>query len=217
MVDPRQLLSIPFVYSAFRNMIGSTESKKLEYETQYLRVAEGDRVLDIGCGTAEIIESLPASVSYIGLDKSFQYIQDARNRYGKRGIFYQYSVGNPLPVKEESIDLVIANGLLHHLTDVHARDFFAAAHRVLADGGRVLTLDGCFTKKQSIASWLLLKMDRGDFVRTGPEYESLARTAFSDVTSSIRTDLIRIPYTHIIMECVKHRARDGLPNQSSMQ
>jgi hypothetical protein len=48
--------------------------------------------------------------------------------------------------------------------------------------------------------WLLAK-DRGKFVRTREEYLRLALARFSKVESHVRHDLLRIPYTHLIMRC----------------
>jgi hypothetical protein len=48
---------------------------------------------------------------------------------------------------------------------------------------------------------LLLKMDRGRFVRTPDAYVRLAREVFSDVQAVICHDLLRLPYTHNIMTC----------------
>jgi hypothetical protein len=49
----------------------------------------------------------------------------------------------------------------------------------------------------------LLSRDRGKFVRTLPEYEALARTQFDRVATYIREDVLRIPYTHLIMVCTR--------------
>jgi hypothetical protein len=47
----------------------------------------------------------------------------------------------------------------------------------------------------------LLDNDRGEFVRTEPEYRAIAESVFPKVRTSIRHDMFRIPYTVIVMEC----------------
>jgi len=42
----------------------------------------------------------------------------------------------------------------------------------------------------------------GKYVRTKAAYLDLASTLFKNIHVSIHHDLIRIPYTHIIMECI---------------
>ena len=66
-----------------------------------------------------------------------------------------------------------------------------------------MTLDGVWEKGQSVVSRYLLARDRGRFIREEEEYAELALQFFRDVKPSIRHDLLRIPYTHIILECVR--------------
>jgi SAM-dependent methyltransferase len=96
---------------------------------------------------------------------------------------------------------VIAHGVLHHLDDDQARTLFRVARRALKPGGRLVTYDGCFTPDQSAAARFVVSLDRGRHVRTREAYERLARGEFSEVRTFVRHDLVRIPYTHLIMEC----------------
>ncbi|RKZ63742.1 MAG: class I SAM-dependent methyltransferase, partial [Candidatus Parabeggiatoa sp. nov. 3] len=48
-----------------------------------------------------------------------------------------------------------------------------------------------------------ISKDRGQNVRTQEGYLELASQVFSNITTDIRHDLLRIPYTHFILECVK--------------
>ena len=64
-----------------------------------------------------------------------------------------------------------------------------------------MTYDGCFVPGQSrLARWVL-RQDRGKFVRQRDEYERLAATSFSKLDTHVRHDLLRIPYTHLILRC----------------
>ena len=95
----------------------------------------------------------------------------------------------------------IASGLLHHLTNEQAVATLAVASRALRAGGRCVTLDGCFVPGQSrFARWMLHR-DRGKFVRDLPRYLALAEAVFPMVIPAIRHDLLRVPYTHLILEC----------------
>jgi hypothetical protein len=69
----------------------------------------------------------------------------------------------------------------------------------LRPGGRIVTLDNCFVRGQSLLAKILIKLDRGRFVRSPAAYAGLACGVFSGVTSDIRHDLLKpIPYTHYI-------------------
>jgi hypothetical protein len=53
-------------------------------------------------------------------------------------------------------------------------------------------------------------MDRGRYVRTREAYLALARPSFRGVKAFLRQDLLLIPYTHIILECLDPAAVQGV-------
>lgn len=198
-MDPRRALSRPTLYSLFRRLVGRNAARTV-YAREHLRVRSGESVLDLGCGPGDILEFLPP-VRYVGYDISPEYIDRARRRFGDRGEFHCRALSEDLPVAGGSFDLVIAHGLLHHLDDDQARTLFRVARRSLRAGGRLVTFDGCYARGQSGLARLFLSLDRGRHVREASSYEALARSEFEQVRSVLRHDLIRIPYTHLIMEC----------------
>lgn len=195
------LLAQARVYSLFARIIGATRARRV-YVQQHICPRAGDRILDIGCGPADILEALP-EVEYHGFDLSPKYIESARKRFGRRGQFHVEAVNADLVKKYAGFDLVLATGVLHHLTDAEATDLFQVARTALKPGGQLVTLDGCFVDAQSVIARHLLRRDRGQFVRQQPEYLRLASQVFSKVESFLTHDLLRIPYTHIIMKCRK--------------
>lgn len=197
----RDILAQARVYSLFARIIGATRGRQV-YVQEHVRPRAGDRILDIGCGPADILEALPA-VEYHGFDLSSDYIESARKRFGTRGQFYVETVSADLLKKYAGFDLVLATGVLHHLTDAEAIDLFQVARTALKPGGQLVTLDGCFVDAQSPIARHLLRRDRGQFVRTQPEYLRLASGVFRKVESHLTHSLLRIPYTHIIMKCSK--------------
>jgi len=197
----RDILAQARVYSLFARIVGATRGRQV-YVQEHIRPKAGDRILDIGCGPADILEALP-EVEYHGFDLSPDYIESARKRFGRRGQFHVEAVSADLVKKYAGFDLVLATGVLHHLTDAEATDLFQVARTALKPGGRLVTLDGCFVDAQSAIARHLLRRDRGQFVRPQPEYLRLASKVFSKVESHLTHNLLRIPYTHIIMKCSK--------------
>jgi SAM-dependent methyltransferase len=194
------LLSFPAGYRLFRRMMGG-ESVWRVYLAGYVKPAPGDKILDIGCGPADVLNYLPA-VNYTGLDISPEYIRSAKKRFGARGRFWCGDVGRAAIEGEQgTFDLVLATGVIHHLDDAQATRLFDLARLALRPTGRLVTFDGCYMPQQSrIARWLLAK-DRGKFVRTREEYLRLASARFPKVEPHLRHDLLRVPYTHLIMRC----------------
>lgn len=200
--DPRRVLAIPKMYSLFRAMVTGTKEHVI-FAREYVRAKEGDRVLDIGCGPADLLGDLPEKIEYVGFDMSAEYIESAKARWGERGTFTCKRVDDAM-VEElgaGSFDIVLAHGLLHHLDDKEAVAFFALAKSALKPGGRLVTLDGCYVPDQSRAARYLLSKDRGNYVRDRESYLKLAAEVFDNVEDDIRHDMYRIPYTLILLQC----------------
>ena len=197
LIDIRTILAASSSYNLFFKLIaGSIRSWFVE---QYIQPKDGDRILDIGCGTADILSYLP-NVEYVGLDISQRYINSAKNRFSNRGIFLCKTFSTGIVDEFKTFDIILALGLLHHLDRNEFIQLFEFSRSSLTQGGRVITFDGCYVENQSNIARLLLKIDRGRYVRTKEEYLNLAYKYFNDIKVSIHHDLLRIPYTHIIME-----------------
>ena len=195
----KSTLEWPAVYLWLQRVLGGDSVHRHVVEN-HIRPRPGDRILDIGCGPAQILTHL-ADIEYVGVDLNPRYIASARNRFGHRGTFLCQSVSEMLVDQPHSFDRVIAHGLIHHLDDVEAGRLFEIAATALKPGGCFVTVDGCFVPGQSPVARLMLRNDRGKHVRSEDGYLALARRAFNDVRPTIRHDLLRSPYTHLILEC----------------
>jgi SAM-dependent methyltransferase len=195
-----KFLSLPDGYRLFQWMVARNFSRNT-YLTEYVKPFPGEKILDLGCGPADILNYLPA-VNYMGLDISPEYISSAQKRFGSKGRFCCGDVGlTTIEEEQGTFDLVLATGVIHHLNDAEAGKLFELARRALRPTGRMVTFDGCYVPQQSrIAHWMLAN-DRGKFVRNREDYLRLASTHFTKIEPNIRHDLLRIPYTHLIMRC----------------
>ena len=194
------ILKWPAGYRLLRGIVGG-DALWRTYLDEYVKPMPGEKVLDIGCGPADVLRHLPP-VDYTGLDRSEEYIHSAAARFGSQGRFWCSDVSRvALEQERGTFSLALATGVVHHLNDTQASDLFSLARRALRPNGRLITFDGCFVPGQSnVARWMLAH-DRGKFVRTRAEYERLASAAFSKVEGYCRHDLLRLPYTHLIMRC----------------
>jgi SAM-dependent methyltransferase len=192
------LLGVPAIYRWSQRLIAG--DFRTIYASQFIRAKPGDRILDLGCGTADILEHLP-EVDYFGIDMSAHYIRAATRRYGNRGLFRCQSFRGIDLDEIPPMDLVLFNGVFHHLNDREMLDALKVAKQALRSGGRLVSHDGCYREGQAPLARYLLQHDRGQYVRTAEGYMNLVSQVFFDIKSTIRHDLLRVSYTHLILEC----------------
>lgn len=200
----KRIFTFSWAYNLFQYLVGASNSRKWVSE-HFWRAQAGQKVVDIGCGPASTAHLLPAGVKYVGFDISDEYISSARARYASDpdktflvGVAEDFV--DQLPIQMQDADLVIINGLLHHLDDDEALTALKLARVSLAPGGRLICLEACFLISQSpLARWVL-KQDRGQNVRTEPEWKALFAKVYEKFDTYILTGLLRIPYTLIVIE-----------------
>ena len=198
----RSILSTPFFYDLFQSGIGAGRARRV-LSTEFLRTSPNDVVVDVGCGTAEIIPHLAPGIRYHGYDLSTIYIQQAKARFGDRGTFTCADI-TAMPADEvPPCDVALSFGVLHHLDDEGARSLLNNLYERLAPHGRLVTIDPAFENGQSRIASALISKDRGRNVRTSQGYTALMPDRFREVETTVRHDLLRIPYTHAIIQCLK--------------
>ncbi|HWV86416.1 MAG TPA: class I SAM-dependent methyltransferase [Capillimicrobium sp.] len=198
---PRALLKRPAAYVSLQRLLGADASHR-RFADEHIRAAAGDRVLDLGCGPGDALRVLP-DVDYLGVDLSAEYIESARRRYGERGRFRVADVCADDLAGEGPFAVILAMGLLHHLDDDGVRRVLSEAAGLLGPDGRFVSIDPARAPGQhAIARWLV-SLDRGRHVRSADELGRLAHEAMPDLRVTVRHDLLRVPYTHVVLETVR--------------
>ncbi|QIL81645.1 class I SAM-dependent methyltransferase [Diaphorobacter sp. HDW4A] len=201
----RHLLSFSMVYDSFQHVVGAYKWRERVVSNHIAPLcSDSTRILDIGCGTGEILEYIPQRASYVGFDRNDEYISTASKRFSNRNArFICEDVNKNTMSKHGCFDIVLAIGILHHLDDNVADELFETAHYALKNNGVFLALDPVYTKNQSSAAKFVVSKDRGQAVRTDEEYLRLAKKRFNSTSAVIDDKPLRIPYTGIVMTCRK--------------
>ena len=192
-----RLVTFPKIYSGFQTLLGAEEGRDRLFR-EVIRATAGMKVLDVGCGPGSLFPYLP-NVNYTGIDLNPSSIARARDLYGNRGRFLVGDVTNRLPDDMANFDLVIVSALLHHLDDEEARRLFAALSKLIAQHGRIVTIDNVWLPKQNVIAKLINSLDSGLNVRAPEQYVDLVADLPLQIVTRTYRDLLRIPYDHFCM------------------
>lgn len=127
------------------------------WERAHLRLAEGERLLDVGCGLGDaalaLAADLGASGEIVGIDASTSMLEAARGRAAAAPCAVRFSVGDALALDEpdRSFDAARCERTLQWLADPQVA--VGELARVLRPGGRVCLID---------TDWSTFRLDAGD-------------------------------------------------------
>lgn len=202
-----RVLELSAVYTLFQTAISRPDAARRMRDELYPELGSRPlRVLNIGCGPAAFYaryQSLQA-VTYVGIEPNSAYVEDARRRFP--GI--ELHVGTVPEVRDAirgEFDLIVLEGVLHHIDDVTAEEALAFAAERLAPGGRLVALDPVLLSRQNPIARALARLDRGKHVRTLDGYRGLGETAFpaSDVGVEVLSGQLRVPYDHAVLRAAR--------------
>ena len=134
---------LPF-YDPLNRLLGVA---KLHRELiEEARLAPGQRVLDIGCGTgslAVLLREEHPQVEMVGLDPDPKALAIARRKAERAGVAvrFEQGYGDALPFGNESFDRVTSSLMFHHLDLATRRGMLRDILRVLRPGGSFHLLD----------------------------------------------------------------------------
>jgi cyclopropane fatty-acyl-phospholipid synthase-like methyltransferase len=199
-----QIFESARIFDFFQSLIGANRSRKQLIE-KFVRPKKDALILDIGCGTGAILDFLPKEVNYVGIDVSEQYIKEAERRYcDRRARFTSIRVGEiNLDKDAGKFDVVMANGVLHHLDNQEAEKLLFLAHEHLRIGGVFVSLDPVYVPDQSRLARMVVSHDRGDWVRDVRGYAKIIDAQFSNYETEIIYDNLYIPNTDLMIRATK--------------
>lgn len=148
--DKKELTKKHFANHAktYDKKLGSFASSLYEPILSMARGVRARKVLDIGCGTGNILkliwEEEPDAV-YYGIDLSPAMLSQAEDKLKdgirKRQVLLSEGDAENLPFKKKTMDLIICNASFHHYPNPGRA--LLEMHRVLERGGHLIIGDPC--------------------------------------------------------------------------
>ena len=194
-------------YTANRKFYSIARASNAYYEERIVRDCQDKRVLDYCCGGGyyAVFAVRHGAAEAVGIDISPVTIDIANERAARENlgarVSFEVMDAEALEFEDESFDLVIENGALHHL---HLPSVWLELNRVLRPGGRVICVEAL--GENPLFQWY---RERTPHLRTA--YETQHILDHAAIRSAMKYfDALELRYFHLLsLAAVPFRGRRG--------
>lgn len=181
----------PF-YDPFLSWVMREETFKRALIKQ-ANIGQGQRVLDLGCGTATLtilVKQAHPDAEVAGLDGDTQVLEIGRVKAAKAGvnISLDHGMAFQLPYPDASFDRVLSSLMFHHLARENKQRALNETFRVLRPGGELHIVD--FGKPHhafaNVISWFGRRLEQAADNIEGRLPEMMRRAGFTQVEEPAR-------------------------------
>ena len=170
------ILKYPLLYRIYQKSVRTrfSEYDFIKYIFSKLELKD-IRVLDLCCGDSYILNFIKDHISdYLGVDNSDKYINFSKKKWEKFKFFKLDLNKNDSIEKFKSFkpNFIFINGAIHHLDDktvVNTNKFVDEFKESI-----FLSVDPIYDNNK-IVNTIMLKLDRGKYIRTKNEYKNLMK------------------------------------------
>lgn len=188
-----KIFDLPSLFNTARYIVVGGKSKLNKEIFDAVSPKKGENIIDIGCGTCEFSELI--DIDYTGIDMNESFLKKAKKRFPKRNLIKMDA--KKLNFKDNSFDKGLVMNFLHHFSDNESGIILNEAKRVVK--GKIIIEDNIKPEKGFISK-LLVKMDRGHYIRTKDQEIELVKRTFK--IENIRTFKSGF-YEFIVLICSK--------------
>ena len=132
------------LYDPINRLVGTDRARRALIDQA--RLAPGQRVLDVGCGTGtlavQMVRAFPG-IALTGLDPDPKALARARRKAEGAGVTIRWDQGfaDGLPYPDASFDRVFSSMMFHHLQTGDKEKMLREVHRVLSPQGTFHLMD----------------------------------------------------------------------------
>ena len=168
------ILKYPLMYRIYQRSVRSKYSEYDFIEYIFSKLENKKiRILDLCCGDSYVLNFINAHIDdYLGVDYSEKYLNFSQKKW-KNFKFLKLDLNQKETIKEFKNfqpNFIFVNGAIHHLDDESVsriNNFVAEFEKSL-----FLSVDP-ISDNNKILNKLMIKFDRGKYIRTRKEYENL--------------------------------------------
>tara|TARA_B100000161_G_scaffold243438_1_gene197103 strand:+ start:367 stop:1005 length:639 start_codon:yes stop_codon:yes gene_type:complete len=189
------ILKYPLLYRFYQKTVRSQYSEYDFFKFIFLNLKEKKlRVLDLCCGDSFILNYINQYIDdYYGIDFSDKYLNFSKKKWEKFK-FKKLNLNNIdylKEIKDFNPNFIFVNGALHHLDDLTVKninkllDIFSNSYFLSVDPVK---------SNNKIFNRLMIKFDRGKFIRNKDEYSNLMRSS----KNTILDDFYKMSFKQIL-------------------
>ncbi len=189
-----QILKYPLLYRIYQKSVRThySEYDFFKYIFSKLEV-KNIRVLDLCCGDSYILDFIKDHISdYLGVDNSDKYINFSKKKWEKFKFFKLDLNKNDSIEKFKSFkpNFIFINGAIHHLDDGTVKNINKFINEFKES--IFLSVDPIYDNNK-IINTIMLKFDRGKYIRTKNQYENLMK----NYNNLVIDDFFKMSYKNI--------------------
>jgi ubiquinone/menaquinone biosynthesis C-methylase UbiE len=159
-------VSLDYLSDYYDVLTPAERSRIRQKQIELIGLQEGERVLEVGCGTGVLsfLSKLRVGETgeVAGIDIAPKMIAKAEEKASKAGLDIAFKVASidELPYPDGYFDVVISSLMLHHLPLAIKRKGLGEVRRVLKDDGRFFLCDFCSPHPLTIIPMYLMMIWR---------------------------------------------------------
>lgn len=141
--DKKLLKEYTALATAYDQQWSSYLDASLDMTLEAVANLPAERVLDVGCGTGRLLDTLAERPGYpelFGIDSVPGMLDVARRRIGQRATLVHGDAAQ-LPFDEANFQLIVSTSALHYFADTDAA--LREIRRVIASSGNLVITDWC--------------------------------------------------------------------------
>ena len=189
------ILKYPLLYRFYQKTVRSQYSEYDFFKFIFLNLKEKKlRVLDLCCGDSFILNYINQYIDdYYGIDFSDKYLNFSKKKWGKFK-FKKINLNNIdylKEIKDFNPNFIFVNGALHHLDDLTVKNINKLSD--IFSNSYFLSVDPVKSNNK-IFNRLMIKFDRGKFIRNKDEYSNLMRSS----KNTILDDFYKMSFKQIL-------------------
>ena len=189
------ILKYPLLYRFYQKTVRSQYSEYDFFKFIFLNLKEKKlRVLDLCCGDSFILNYINQYIDdYYGIDFSDKYLNFSKKKWEKFK-FKKLNLNNIdylKEIKDFNPNFIFVNGALHHLDDLTVKNINKLSD--IFSNSYFLSVDPVKSNNK-IFNRLMIKFDRGKFIRNKDEYSNLMRSC----KNTILDDFYKMSFKQIL-------------------